>query len=36
MEFMISENGTKLLIIIFNQAYFKVGSPKPIKLKREM
>jgi len=24
MEFVFSENGTKLLIIIFNQAYFKI------------
>jgi len=33
---MFNEKGTKLLIIIFNQANFKVDSPKPINLKRKM
>jgi len=36
MEFIFSEKGTKLLIIIFNRAYFKFDSHKPIQLRREM
>ncbi|KAE9529535.1 hypothetical protein AGLY_011631 [Aphis glycines] len=36
MEFMFNEKETKLLIIIFNQAFFQVDSSKPIKLRRKM
>jgi len=32
MEFMFSVKGTKMLIIFFNQAYFKVDSPKLLSL----
>lgn len=33
---MFGEKVTKLLIIIFNQVYYKVDSSKSIKLRREM
>lgn len=36
MEYIFSEKETKLLIVIFNQAYFKIDSPKPIQLRRNM
>lgn len=37
MEFIFPKKETKLLIIIiFNQSYFKVDSPKTIKLKRKI
>lgn len=37
MEFMFGEKETKLLIIIiFNQSYFKVGGSRTIKLRRKM
>jgi len=33
---MFSKKGTKFLIIVFNQSYFKVDSSKPIQLRRKI